>query len=597
MIGPLSLVLLASAVLTGLLAAFAWSRRSSGPAVRYAVPFFVAVTLYLGGYAMEIASTSLDEILLWIRVEYLGIAVVPPFVICMVLAYTGQDLYLTRPVIAALFALPAVTLGLVLTLNPLYYATIGLNTSGAFPRFAFTPGPWYVVEACFTLGAEIFAIIVLAQYLYSAHPPFRNQVAVVLAGATVPVAAGTFYLTGLSPIPDLDLPALALPATAIAFAIGVVRYRLFDLAPVARSAVFDRIPVGVLVFDKPGRVVDANPAATALLGAGSDPLVGRSLVEVARLLPPLPGLLASREPAESEMHDPAGNRTFAVSTAPLSTGPETQGDMVVLFSDVTARCRAEQALAQRTADLEAANRRLSLVSTFTRHDLANHLVVIDGYLALLREEPQSPAVSDLIEGLAGAVSRVRVLSGFIRDYPVIGVQPPVWLEIRTAIEEAVRGVGIDGVAVENRLPPVSVLADPLLEQVFAALIENAVRHGNSTTAIEIRAMQAGGDFVLVIEDGGIGVPWSDKERIFERGFGRNTGLGLFLAREILESMGMTIAETGLPDHGARFEIHIPGGRVRGDSGAVPDGVGAAVELHGRDLQKRHDDMTEALSDA
>jgi signal transduction histidine kinase len=85
--------------------------------------------------------------------------------------------------------------------------------------------------------------------------------------------------------------------------------------------------------------------------------------------------------------------------------------------------------------------------------------------------------------------------------------------------------------------------------------------------------------VLVVEDDGAGVPWPDKERIFERGFGRNTGLGLFLAREILASMGMTIAETGLPGHGARFEIRVPASRVRHRHGGVPGSAGTALAVH------------------
>ncbi len=84
--------------------------------------------------------------------------------------------------------------------------------------------------------------------------------------------------------------------------------------------------------------------------------------------------------------------------------------------------------------------------------------------------------------------------------------------------------------------------------------------------------------VLVIEDDGAGITWADKERIFERGFGRNTGLGLFLAREILESMGMAIAETGVPGHGARFEIRIPADRIRHRSGTAPEGPGIALAL-------------------
>lgn len=578
MIDPLSLALLASALLTGLLAAYAWDRRSTGPAVRYAALFFAAVTLYVGGYAMEIAATGLEEILFWVRVEYLGIAVAPPLVICMVLAYTGRDRFLMRRALGALFVLPTITLALVLTLDPLYYTWVGLGTAGPFPHFAFEPGPWYAVAACFNLGAQVFAVAVLALYLRSAHPPFRRQVMVVLAGAAVPLAAYAIYLAGFSPVPHLDLTPLALPATAIAFTVGIVRYRLFDLAPEVRSAVFERIPVGMLVFDGPGRLVEANPSAAELLGAGGEPLVGRTLDEVARLLPPLPSLLAPGGAPEIEVHDPVRNRTLAVSAAPLRTGADECSGTVVLISDITARCRAEGALVRRSADLEAANRRLSLVSMFTRHDLANHLVALEGYLSLLREEPRGTSAPELVERLAAVVDRIRVLSGFMRDYPAIGVQPPLWLELRATAEQAARGVGLGDVAVDKLFPATAVLADPLLERVFAALIENAVRHGGGVTKVQFGAAPGEDGLILVVEDDGAGIPWSDKERIFERGFGRNTGLGLYLAREILESMGMTIAEIGVPGHGARFEIRVPNERVRSASGAVREAGGLAFAM-------------------
>jgi signal transduction histidine kinase len=62
---------------------------------------------------------------------------------------------------------------------------------------------------------------------------------------------------------------------------------------------------------------------------------------------------------------------------------------------------------------------------------------------------------------------------------------------------------------------------------------------------------------LVIEDDGSGIAIGDKERIFTKGFGKNTGFGLFLVREILSITGMNISETGFPGKGARFEIQIP----------------------------------------
>jgi signal transduction histidine kinase len=64
------------------------------------------------------------------------------------------------------------------------------------------------------------------------------------------------------------------------------------------------------------------------------------------------------------------------------------------------------------------------------------------------------------------------------------------------------------------------------------------------------------------EDDGVGVPDAEKKRIFERGFGKNTGLGLFLAREILDLTGISIRETGTFGSGARFEMIVPFGSFR-----------------------------------
>jgi signal transduction histidine kinase len=55
----------------------------------------------------------------------------------------------------------------------------------------------------------------------------------------------------------------------------------------------------------------------------------------------------------------------------------------------------------------------------------------------------------------------------------------------------------------------------------------------------------------------MGVAEADKKKIFNRGFGKNTGLGLFLTAEILSITGLSIQETGEEGKGARFEIRIP----------------------------------------
>jgi signal transduction histidine kinase len=68
--------------------------------------------------------------------------------------------------------------------------------------------------------------------------------------------------------------------------------------------------------------------------------------------------------------------------------------------------------------------------------------------------------------------------------------------------------------------------------------------------------------ILRLGDNGVAVPSENKLKIFERGFGNHTGLGLFLSRKIPGITGMAIAETGMPGWGACFEIRIPKGTYR-----------------------------------
>ncbi|MCX6693539.1 MAG: ATP-binding protein [Methanomicrobiales archaeon] len=70
------------------------------------------------------------------------------------------------------------------------------------------------------------------------------------------------------------------------------------------------------------------------------------------------------------------------------------------------------------------------------------------------------------------------------------------------------------------------------------------------------------------EDDGTGISESDKEKVFDRGYGKNTGFGLFLVREIFAITGIAIRETGVPGEGARFEIRVPEGCYRIPVGAV-----------------------------
>ena len=222
--------------------------------------------------------------------------------------------------------------------------------------------------------------------------------------------------------------------------------------------------------------------------------------------------------------------------------------------DITAQKQTETALA-------SANKKLNILSSITRHDVLNQLTAIEGYLELSHERCQEDAKEQLyFERQMKSINLIEYLLLFTKSYEELGVKAPAWQRVTGVVATAQASFG--GIRFSTGTGGLEIFADPLLEKVFFNLFDNALRHGGSVTEIRVSAEFPGDTCIIVVEDNGVGVPAAEKERIFERGVGKNTGLGLFLAREILAITGISIREAGKPGKGARFEIAVPKGASR-----------------------------------
>jgi DNA-binding response OmpR family regulator len=232
---------------------------------------------------------------------------------------------------------------------------------------------------------------------------------------------------------------------------------------------------------------------------------------------------------------------------------ELQASNQELQSENAARDRAEHDLAQ-------ANKKLQLMASITRHDIINQLTVLQGYLELAqllgKSDPDKTALH--IQKCLLVVGKTINTIQFTGDYQKIGIMSPEWHNISALINNSLKYATLGHVRLENDVPRgAEIHADPLVEKVIFNLIENALRYGTTLTRIRFSVTVTGGKTILVCEDDGVGIPVEDKERIFTYGYGANTGMGLFLVREILAITGITIRETGTPGKGARFEIEFP----------------------------------------
>jgi len=213
--------------------------------------------------------------------------------------------------------------------------------------------------------------------------------------------------------------------------------------------------------------------------------------------------------------------------------------------------------------LALASKKLPLLSNITRHDINNQFLALNGFLKLLQKQAPDPALEDYFTRITKASSRISAMVQFTKEYEEIGVHAPTWQDVRAQVDAAGKSASHDQISLANEIPSVSeVLTDPLIVKVLYNLMDNAVWHGGKITTIRFSVEERNGDHIVVCEDDGDGIPADEKEKIFERGYGKNTGLELALSREVLAITCITIRETGKAGKGAWFEMRVPKGAWR-----------------------------------
>ncbi len=226
--------------------------------------------------------------------------------------------------------------------------------------------------------------------------------------------------------------------------------------------------------------------------------------------------------------------------------------VVGVIRDITERKKAEEALRR-------ANRQLNLLNGITRHDILNNVSIALGFLEIAEMKVEDPALARYLEKMESAITTIQSQIEFTRVYEDIGTHEPRWIDLTTVMP---RDHVPATISLTADVQGVGVFADPMFEKVFFNLLDNAVRHGQRVTDIRVSYHLSGKDLVVVWEDNGVGIAPDEKRLIFDLGFGKNTGFGLFLIRDILSLTGIMITETGEPGRGTRFEMTVPNGCYR-----------------------------------
>ena len=229
-------------------------------------------------------------------------------------------------------------------------------------------------------------------------------------------------------------------------------------------------------------------------------------------------------------------------------------------SDTTGseQTREHNDVTRTESALKLAHKKIQLIHEISRHDMKNYLTSLQSALTLMDPETMNNETKEYLKMALKSTSHIHRELSFTALFHDLGSLEPSWINVRQCLLSHYDTLQESSITISCSIPEnLEIFTDPLFSKVCYNLIENAVRHGKHISEIRCSAEKTSYGLTISIADNGCGISSADKQRIFSRGHGKNTGLGLFLAREILSLTGIRIEETGEEGKGAIFEMMIP----------------------------------------
>lgn len=229
------------------------------------------------------------------------------------------------------------------------------------------------------------------------------------------------------------------------------------------------------------------------------------------------------------------------------------------ITDVSMRKKAQD-------NVGLANRKLTLLSDLTRHDVINRVTMLSGYLELIEKNVKEDRVRRYAEKAILAARSIGEQMEFIREYQGVGIGEPEWFDLLLLADRAISKTDLGAIAINNELGGLSIYADPMIEKVFCNLLENSVKHGVKASQIGISYLKGSDSVEIYYKDDGDGIPSDTKAQLFSRSYKQRLGHGMNFIQEVLRITGMEIDEIGLPGNGVLFRIKVPTGcyRIKGE---------------------------------
>jgi two-component system NtrC family sensor kinase len=571
------LIPLTAAVVSAALATAIFVRDPKQRANRLAARLVAGVTFWSLCEVLWNLQTDPEAARIFLRLSALGWVFIGPLAFDLMREITGESRPNYRRAASSLYAIASMFLWAGL-FTPWMHGEMVATRWG----WGYEVGWLHLVYLVFTVGCIAVGLEAGRRAYWTASPGERGQALYVGGGILVPllVASATdslLPLFGQQP-PRLGTAAMTVFASSIAW--GFYRYGYSLLAPgTFANEILDTLPNGVAMIRVDGRIRSVNATMAEMYGAPPETLVG---VEAGELLSGFACRLGEEaSEVECQMNTGTGRRVaVAVSSTTVRDQTQSPIGLVLVVRDVgeVLALRNRLAMSDRLAAV-------GKLAAGIAHEINNPLAYVRSNLSLLREHWAA------IEGQVSKTDAPEYTSVLLSESEEMIDESLQGVDRAVAIVRDVRGLShagqterdtadlnvlLDGVIrmARSQLPRTTPIVKqfgelPLLEcapqelhQVFSNLVMNAGQAIGPTGEIRIETCEEDDAIVVSVIDDGCGIPADRVGRIFEPFFttkpvGEGTGLGLGIAREIVQRHGGGIDVESTPGKGTVFSVRLP----------------------------------------
>jgi len=543
-----SFVLLISILILTWLAYYAWKSGKVNISLS-----LIAVLIYDFGYGTEILCTSLDWIIFWVRVEYLGGSFLGVLWLIFALDFTGYKEKIRKKRLMLFFIVPIIVLVMNYTndFHHLFYTDMYINYEGIFPILEVTHGPLYWIHILYTYALMLSGFIIFIISYFKSVLIIRKQILLLLIAWVIPWISDIMYTLHLLPF-NMELTSFSFSISGIIISFAVLKFKLLKLNPIALESVFSNMLDGVIILDFENNIVNFNNSAQNIIPQLN--YIGTKVIKIQEIFKDYEKIITNTNDNNCSekvisIKNKEKSKYYKVNINHIYKKNHESIGKILVFNDITESKKQQEELIEFNSFKDK-------LFTIVSHDIKSPLAVLVSLLEVLEDEDEDiykEENKEILYEINKNVKNTYTLVENVLDWFKSQMDGLVYNSFSWNLSDIMKNslmllkksAELKDIKVFYEIPEdIFIHTDKnMFEIIVRNLFSNAIKFTYKGGSIKVKAKESDGIVTVAFRDSGIGIESEKIEKLFsysdcnstlgtfkEKG----TGLGLIICKQLIE---------------------------------------------------------------